>query len=330
MKCIVVKNAGESLENLVIEERPDPIPGRGEVSVAVSATALNRADLLQRRGLYPAPPGIPDGVRDIPGLEFVGRIENVGEGVSRWKGGERVFGILSAGGYASRVVTQEDLVAAVPDVLSDTDAAAAPEAFFTAFDALVLQCGMTKGDRVLIHAVASGVGTAAVQLAKAWGAEAIGTAGSDDKLRRVGALAPFFAINYRTADFKTAIVDKFGADAVDIVLDVIGASYWKSNLDVLRTGGRLILVGRLGGSDALTPLGVVMSKRLRITGTVMRSRSREEKAAVTRAFEEKVVPLFRRGEVRPVVDSVYPFARIREATAKMERNENVGKIVVVF
>jgi len=330
MKCIVVKNTGDALDNLVFEERPDTAPGPGEVAVAVSATALNRADLLQRRGRYPAPPGIPENVRDIPGLEFVGRVDEIGPGVTRWKSGERVFGILAAGGYASRVITQEDLVIGVPDNLSDTDAAAVPEAFFTAFDALVLQGGMTRGDRVLIHAVGSGVGTAAVQLAGAWGAEPIGTAGSDDKLQRVGAFARFVAINYRTTDFKTAIVERFGENAVDIVLDVVGASYWQSNLDLLAVGGRLVLVGRLGGSDAATPLGTVMSKRLRIIGTVMRSRTHSEKAAVTRAFDEIVVPLLRTGGVRPVVDSVFPFSQVREATARMERNENTGKIVLAL
>jgi tumor protein p53-inducible protein 3 len=330
VRCIVVKKAGEALENLVIEDRPDPVPGRGEIAVDVSATALNRADLLQRRGLYPAPAGIPEGVRDIPGLEFVGRVESVGEGVTRWKDGDRVFGIVPSGGYASRVVTGEDLATRVPANLSDTEAAAVPEVFFTAFDALVLQCGMKRGDRVLLHAIASGVGTAAVQLARAWGAEPAGTAGSDEKLRKVEAIAPFFPINYRTTDFKKAIVENFGENAIDIVLDVVGASYWKSNLELLGVGGRLILVGRLGGSEAQTPLGLVMSKRLRIMGTVMRSRTHAEKATVTRAFEQAVVPLFESGKLKPVVDSVYPFARIREATAKMERNENVGKIVIVL
>ncbi len=330
MQCVVITGFGEALENLAIVERTDPFPGAGEIRVAVRATALNRADLLQRRGMYPAPPGTPEFARDIPGLEFVGRVDALGEGVTRWRGGERVFGIVASGGYSTRVVTHQDLVVEVPQRLGDVEAAAVPEAFFTAFDALVLQCGMKTGERVLIHAVASGVGTAAAQIAHAWGAEAIGTAGSEEKLSRVAVIAPIFPINYRTRDFKDAIEEQYGKDAVDIVLDVVGASYWKSNLEVLRSGGRLVLVGRLGGSQAETPLGVVMTKRLRIIGTVMRSRPLEEKRSVTRAFEDHVVPLLRNGTLRPVVDSQYPLAEIRRATERMERNENTGKIVIVM
>ena len=330
MKCAVVAKHGDALDNLVIEERPDPSPGDNEIAVAVAATALNRADLLQRRGLYPAPPGLADGVRDIPGLEFAGTVDALGKNVTRWRRGERVLGILAAGGYASRLVTHEELVLRVPEGLSNTEAAAVPEAFVTAFDALVLQAGMTAGERVLIHAVASGVGTAAVQLVNAWGAEAIGTAGSEDKLKKVAALAPLFPVNYGTTDFKNAIEARYRDNAVDIVLDLIGASYWMANLSLLRTGGRLVLVGRLGGSDAQTPLGLLMTKRLRIMGTVMRSRTLAEKISVTRAFGEQVLPLFGKRVLKPVVDSVYPFAEIREATAKMERNENVGKIVLEF
>ena len=328
MRCVCIREYGESLDNLVVVDRPDPAPGAGQVAIAVAATALNRADLLQRRGRYPAPAGTPEWSRDVPGLEFTGRIDALGPGVTRWRGGERVFGILASGGYASRVITHQDLVVPVPEMLSDTEAAAVPEAFFSAFDALVLQGEMKPAERVLIHAVASGVGTAAVQLVKAWGASAVGTAGSVAKLNRVAALVPFYPIDRTSTDFAESIVREFGEDAVDVVLDVVGAPYWEANLSVLRTGGRLILLGRLGGSEAQTPLGLLMTKRLRIVGTVMRSRTLEEKAAVTRAFEEKIRPLLRTGELRPVVDSVYPLEEVREATARMERNENVGKIVL--
>lgn len=330
MKCVVIKNYGDSLDNLVVAERPDPEPAPGEVAVAVKATALNRADLLQRRGSYPAPPGLPPHLRDIPGLEFVGRVDATGPGVTRWRTGDRVFGIIPGGGYAERLVTHESLALPVPENLDDIAAAAVPEAFFTAFDALVLQCAMSASDRVLVHAVASGVGTAAVQLVRAWGASAIGTAGSVAKLNRVAALAPFYPIDYKTTDFAEAITGEFGENAVDIVLDVVGARYWEANLSVLKTGGRLVLVGRLGGSVAQTPLGLLLTKRLRIIGTVMRSRSLDEKAAVTRAFEDQVLPLLRSGKVKPVIDSVFPLTRVREATERMERNENVGKIVLAI
>jgi putative PIG3 family NAD(P)H quinone oxidoreductase len=330
MKCVVIRQYGDSLDSLVVTDRPDPEPGPGEVAASVAATALNRADLLQRRGRYPAPPALPANVHDIPGLEFAGRVDVTGPGVTRWRRGDRVFGILPAGGYASRIVTHESLLVPVPENLGDVEAAAVPEAFFTAFDALVLQCEMAAGDRVLIHAVASGVGTAAVQLVRAWGASAIGTAGSVAKLNRVAALAPFYPIDYRTTDFAEAIRREFGENAVDIVLDVVGADYWKANLSVLRTRGRVVLVGRLGGSDAQTPLGLLMTKRLRIIGTVMRSRGLEEKAAVTRAFEGQVLPLLRSGILKPVVDSVFPLAEVRRATERMEKNENVGKIVLTL
>jgi len=328
MRCAVITNYGPSLDNLEMVERPDPVPGAGEVLVAVAATALNRADLLQRRGSYPAPATMPPSTRDIPGLEFAGRVLEAGADVERWRPGDRVCGILSGGGYASRVVTRADQMVRVPQRLSDTEAAAVPEAFFTAFDALVLQGEMKAGERVLIHAVASGVGTAGVQLVRAWGASAAGTAGSIAKLNRVAEIAPFYPILYTAGDFAEVIAREFGENSVDLILDVIGAKYWEANLSVLRTRGRLILVGRMGGSEARTPLGMIMSKRLRIVGTVMRSRTLDEKAAVTRAFEDQVLPLFETGELKPVVDSVYPFERLKEATDRMENNLNVGKIVL--
>ena len=330
MRCVVIKEYGEAVENLVLEERPDIVATGEDVRVGVTATALNRADLLQRRGLYPAPANAPEYVRDIPGLEFTGHIDQMGERVTRWSGGERVFGIVPGGGCASQVVTSQDLVAEVPAGLGDEEAAAVPEAFMTAFDALVLQSDMQSGELVLIHAVASGVGTAAVQLVHAWGARAIGTTGSRHKLGKVSKLAPFFGINYRETDFKEAIEKEFGRDAVDVVLDVVGAPYWERNLALLAPRGRLILVGRLGGSDARTALAPLMSKRLRVMGTVMRPRSGLEKAAVLREFERQVLPLFAEGRLNSVIDSVYPIEDIRRATARMENNENVGKIVLTF
>ncbi len=330
MRCAFVHIFGENIDNIVIGERPDLGAEGEDVRVRVAATALNRADLLQRRGLYPPPPGVPEALKDIPGLEFVGRIDQVGDRVTRWSGGERVFGIVPGGGYSSQIVTHENLVIEVPESLSDEEAAAIPEAFITAYDALVLQADIQAGERVLIHAVASGVGTAAVQLANVWEAEPIGTAGSRHKLGRVSELASFFSINYRETDFKEAIEYEYGKNAVDVILDVVGADYWERNIAVLGIRGRLVLVGRLSGSEALTPLGAVMSKRLRIMGTVMRSRSLDERIAVTRAFEGDVIPLLIGSRVRPVIDSVFPFGDIHRATSRMENNENIGKIVLKF
>jgi putative PIG3 family NAD(P)H quinone oxidoreductase len=328
MKCVILRNTGPEIENLAVAEREDLTAGPGEVRVRVAATALNRADLLQRRGLYPPPPDAPAHIRDVPGLEFAGHIDQLGESVTRWRGGERVFGIVAGGGYASQVVTHADLLCEVPEDLSDVEAAAVPEAFITAFDALVLQAAMSAGERVLIHAAASGVGTAAVQLVHVWDAEAIGTAGSRAKLERVRQVAPLFGVNYRETDFKRAIEEKYGPVAVDVILDVVGAAYWERNIALLAPRGRLIVVGRMGGSDAVTPLGAVMSKRLRIVGTVMRSRSFAEKVAVTRAFEAQVLPLFRAGRLKAVVDATYALDDVHRATDRMENNENVGKIVL--
>jgi len=312
----------------MLKERADLEASNADVRVRVVATALNRADLLQRRGLYPAPAGVTDAIKDIPGLEFAGYIDQVGERVTRWSGGERVFGIVQGGSYASQVVTHEDLVAEVPERLSDVEAAAVPEAFMTAYDALVLQGGMKAGDLVLIHAVASGVGTAAVQIVNALGASAIGTTGSRHKLEVVAELARFFPINYRETDFQEAIQVEFGTNAIDVILDVVGADYWERNIALLASRGRLVLVGRMSGSEATTDLKALMSKRLRIRGTVMRSRSLEERIAVTKAFETSVVPLLDQGKLIPVVDSVYPFEDVHRATARMENNENIGKIVL--
>jgi putative PIG3 family NAD(P)H quinone oxidoreductase len=327
MKRVVIKSFGREITNLVIEERDDLV-ARGEyIRVKVSATAINRADLLQRRGLYPAPPGVP---QDIPGLEFVGHVDQVGEDVTEWQGGERVFGILPGAGYGDQVLTHQRLAVSVPDELSDVEAAAVPEVFMAAHDALVSQGRMGPGDLVLIHAVAGGVGSAAVQLARLWGAQAIGTAGSDAKLASVSEFAVFFPVNYNKDDFQKKIEMEYGSDAVDLILDTIGASNWQKNLALLKHKGRLILLGLLGGHTAETPLATVLTKRLRITGTVLRSRPLEERIIATQAFAREVVPHFRDGRLRPVLDSVYPIDQLHTATARMENKENTGKIVLTL
>ena len=325
MRCAVIKRFGKELSNLVIEERED-LAATGEyVRVRVAATALNRADLLQRRGLYPAPSDAP---QDVPGLEFVGYIDRVGEAVTEWRGGERVFGVVSGGSYAEQIITHQGLVVAVPERLSEHEAAAVPEAFMVAHDALVTQGEMQPGDLVLIHSVAGGVGSAAVQLVHVSGGRAVGTAGTPQKLAAVSRLAPVVAVNYREEDFHDKIVDLFGKNAVAVILDTVGAPYWKRNLDLLKVQGSLILLGMMGGAQAETPLATLLSKRLRIMGSTLRQRPLAEKIAVTRAFANGVLPLLEQGKVRPVVDSILSFANLHEATARMENNENIGKIVL--
>jgi putative PIG3 family NAD(P)H quinone oxidoreductase len=325
MNCAVIQDYGADVSNLAFQDREDPVATGENIRVRVSATALNRADLLQRRGLYPAPPGISP---DVPGLEFVGIVDQLGESVTEWKGGERVFGIVAGGAYAEKVVTHQRLAVAVPEEIPDVEAAAIPEAFIAAHDALVTQGRMQSGDIVLVHAVAGGVGTAALQLAELCGARAIGTAGSREKLEAVAMVAPFFPINYKEEDFQEAVEREFGRDAVDMVLDTVGASHWQRNIYLLRPQGRLILLGLLGGGIAETPLGVLLTKRIRIMGTVLRSRPLEERILATQAFAHQLLPHLGSRRLRAVVDSVFPFHQLHEATTRMEQNQNVGKIVL--
>jgi putative PIG3 family NAD(P)H quinone oxidoreductase len=325
MRCAVIKRFGKEIRNLVIEEREDLVATGEFVRVRVMATALNRADLLQRRGLYPAPPDAP---QDVPGLEFVGYIDRVGEAVTGWRGGERVFGVVSGGSYGDQLLTHQGLIVAVPERLSEHEAAAVPEAFMVAHDALMTQGEMQPGDLVLVHSVAGGLGSAAAQLVHAFGGRAVGTAGSGDKLAAVARLAPVLAVNYRTEDFHEKVVNRFGGNAVAVILDTVGAPYWKRNLDLLKVQGRLILLGMMGGAQAETPLATLLAKRLRLMGSTLRQRPLAEKIAVTRAFAKGVLPLLEQGIVKPVVDSVFPFAKLHEATARMENNENMGKIVL--
>jgi len=325
MKCAVIEHYGKDLSNLVIREREDLEASGEDVRVRVVATALNRADLLQRRGLYNPPPGV---VRDIPGLEFLGYIDQVGENVTEWRKGERVFGIVAGGSYAEQVVTNQWAIVAVPEEMSDTEGAAVPEAFITAHDALITQGGMKPGDLVLVHSAAGGVGSAAVQLVDLFDARAAGTAGSREKLERVRGVTPFFGINYREEDFQRSIEAKFGPSPVDLVLDTVGAPYLQRNIELLRERGTLVIVGLMGGADGTAPLAEILRKRLHVIGTVLRSRSLEERIEVTQAFAHQVVPHLGDGGLRPLIDSVFPFERLHEATERMENNENTGKIVL--
>lgn len=327
MLCAVIEKHGKEIENLVLQDREAPVARGENIRVRVTATALNRADLLQRRGLYPAPPGAP---QDIPGLEFAGYVDQIGEEVTEWKGAEPVFGIVAGGSYAEQIVIHQRLAVLVPEGMGDPEAAAVPEAFISAHDALVTQGGMKAGDLVLIHAVAGGVGSAALQLAHQWGAKAIGTAGSAEKLEKAAELAPLTAINYREEDFRERIEKKFGPNAVDLILDTVGADYWQRNLAALKTCGRLVLFGIMSGLSAETSLATVLTKRLHIIGTTLRSRPLEEKILATQAFARQVVPLIAQGRLKPVIDSVFPFEKLHEATERMERNENTGKIVLTF
>ena len=307
-------------------ERPRALGDR--VLVRVHASALNRADVLQRRGRYPAPAGVPV---DIPGLEFAGEVAEVGEDVSAWCVGERVFGIAGGGAQAEYVVVPETALAAIPDSLSYTEAAAVPEVFITAHDALFTQGELALGERVLIHAAGSGVGTAAIQLARAAGAGAVyGTARTADKLERARAfgLDAGVSVGDDPRVFVDAVRDWTAGAGVQIILDLVGASYLAANLDALAHKGRLLLVGTLGGASAPLDFGTAMSKRLRINGTVLRSRTVEEKASAVRLFAAHVCPLLARGTLSSVIDRLYPLDEIRAAHERLESNQSFGKIVI--
>jgi len=326
MKAIVIARPGGP-EVLVPEERPAPEPGPGEIRVRVHASALNRADLLQRRGSYPAPPGAP---ADVPGLEYAGEVDAVGEGAGLWAVGNRVMGIVGGGGHAEYVVVHEREAIRVPQGLALEEAAAVPEAFLTAYDALFRQLDLKMGERLLIHAVGSGVGTAAVQLARAAGAMTIGTSRTPDKLRRAEALGLEVGVDTGREDLAEAVNQATYGSGVHAVLDLVGGKLLEASLRVLALRGRLIVVGTTGGAKAEVDLGVLLRRRIQLIGTVLRTRPLEEKIALAREFSGSVLPLFSSGRIKPVVDSVFKFSDIRKAHERMEENASFGKIVLTW
>ncbi|MGV3619464.1 MAG: NAD(P)H-quinone oxidoreductase [Archangium sp.] len=320
MKAVVTDFEGP--EHVKIVERPAPTPGPDEIAVKVHASALNRADLLQTMGLYPAPAGVS---ADIPGLEYAGEVIAVGARVTRWKAGDRVMGLVAGGAWAETLVTHEREAMAIPPGVSFSDAAALPEAFATAFDALVLQAGMSQGSRVLIHAVASGVGTAALQLCKLYGATAIGTGRQQEKLDRAKQLGLEHAILVKDAKFAGDV--KPGAD---IALELVGGDYVPETIEALAPKGTLMLVGLVAGAAAEVPLRKILGKRLRVIGTTLRARALEEKIVVARAFEDKLVPHFASGTLKPIVDDVLPMKDIVPALKRLASNDSFGKLVLTW
>jgi len=327
MRAVTIVTHG-GVEGLEVHESPTPAqPTADRVRVRVRAAALNRADILQRLGRYPAPPGYP---ADIPGMEFVGEVDAVGSQVTQWKPGQRVFGIIGGGAQAEFVVIPENQLAEIPANLGWPEAAAVPEAFITAHDALFTQAKLQMGETVLVHAAGSGVGTAAVQLAHVAGARVFGTSRTADKLLRAAeyGLSASAAVGSDPATFVEPVREWTSGNGVDVVLDLVGAAYFDANLAVLASQGRLMLVGTTSGAQATLNIGLVMSKRLKLRGTVLRARSAEEKARATRLFAKHVVPLLAAGSVRPVVDRVYKLDQVREAHLRLESNESFGKVVL--
>ncbi len=321
MNAIAVYS-GEEMPVLRWEAAPDPVPEADEVLVQVMASAVNRADLSQARGHYPPPPG----ASEILGLEMAGRVGWVGPDVTGWAVGDRVCALLPGGGYAERVAVPADMLIRLPDHWSYEEGAAIPEVWLTAFVNLFREGGLRSGERVLIHAGASGVGTAAIQLAVAVGAAALATAGTYEKCARCLDLGAVLAVNYRTDDFQSAVEAQGGG--VDVILDPVGAAYLERNLRLLRPQGRLICIGLLSGSRTSVDLSHVLRKRLRIAGSTLRNRPRAEKAALTAAFWSEFGEGLARGDLRPVIDRAFPLVEAGEAHAYVAANRNVGKVIL--
>jgi len=325
MRAITYTATGDP-DVIQLREVPTPEPEPGQIRVRVHAAGLNRADMHQRRGRYPAPPGWP---ADIPGMEYAGEVEKLGIGVTRWRIGDRVMGLVGGGAHAEFVVVHQDETLSIPDGMSFTDAAAIPEAFLTAFDALVHRARLVRGERVLLHAAASGVGTAAVQLCRMLGVHAVGTSRSAAKLARLAVLGLEEAIDTSRGGFRAQL-----REPVHAVIDVLGGPALSDNLAVLRPRGRLVMLGFLLGSRTDADLSLVLRHRLELVGTVMRSRSLAERVPLVAEFVARVIPAFAPGAdgaapaLVPVVDQVLPMTEIQAAHRLMERNETFGKLVL--
>jgi putative PIG3 family NAD(P)H quinone oxidoreductase len=328
MKAVVFAGKGGP-EMARIQEIPQPIAERGEVLVRVRAAALNRADLLQRRGLYPPPPGYRD---DVPGLEFAGEVAEVGTGVSGWKVGDRVMAIAAGEAQAEYVLADPFMLMRIPDGMSFPLAAAVPEAGITAHDAMVTLGGMRSGWTVLLHAIGSGVATMGLQIAKAMGGTVLGTARTADKIEKAKGLGLDHGILLGKEDPKFADEVKriTGKRGVPVVVDFVGAPYMAENLASLAPRGCVVVVGTMGGPKASVDLGTLMRARGRIVGTVLRPRPLYEKIQATQAFARDVLPLIAAGRVKPVLDRAWPAEQVHEAHEQLEKNDSFGKVVLEF
>jgi len=324
MKAIVVDPPGRTADSLRLDEVPDPRPSDEEVLIRIHATALNRADIMQRIGNYPA----QHGASDILGLELAGEVIEAGSRVRGLSVGDRVYGLSGGGGYAELATLHESLAMPIPDQLTYHEAASIPEVFFTANTAVRTLGQTLPGERILIHAGGSGVGIAAIQIARLIGAEVWITAGSEEKCERARELGADVTINYREQDFADVISEQADGQGVDVILDVIGRDYWDTNLKSLATAGRLVLVGLMGGARTETNLGVVLQKRLQIFGTVMRSRPLIDRAGITRDYQLHLEPAIINGEMKPIIDSVFPLSKAAAAHQYMADNRNFGKILL--
>lgn len=327
MKAVFIDDPSTG-RGLSLAEVPDPAaPSGTAVLVRVRAAGLNRADLLQAKGLYPPPPGFSP---NIPGLEFAGEVAAVGSGVTGWRPGDRVFGITAGEAQAEYVSIDERHLAPIPDRLSFNEAAAVPEAFITAFDAVVTQAGLARGETLLIHAVGSGVGLAALQIGHVVGARVIGTSRTAAKLDACREFGLDAGLVTAEPVFADAVIEATGGRGADVILDLVGGAYFPENLRSLAPKGRVMLVGLTAGRKAEVDLGMILQKRATVRGTVLRGRSFDEKCEVTRRFRDDVVPLVADGTLRPVIDRVFAAADVLAAYDHLASNESFGKVVLEF
>ena len=325
MRAILIDNPGRS-SRLRIAQVPEPPCGPGDLRIRVAACGVNRGDLLQRRGVYPPPPG----ASEILGLECAGEVIEVGERASGWKPGERAMALLAGGGYAEEVVVDAGSALRVPARLSLVEAAAVPEVFLTVHLCVFQLAALPDGGALLVQGGGSGIGTAAIQMARATGGRVIATAGSDEKCARILELGTTVAVNYRTHSFAEAALAATGGEGVDVVLDHVGAPYLAEHLRALRAGGRLVLIGLMGGAQAEIDLAQVLRKRLTLIGSTLRARPLEEKAVLVADFEAHFGSALADGRLRPIVDRVLPLAEAEAAHAALEASEHFGKIVLAL
>jgi NADPH2:quinone reductase len=325
MTAIAIREAGAP-DVLIPEKRPAPQPGTGEILVKVAAAGVNRPDVMQRKGLYPPPPGAPD----IPGLEIAGTVVARGPGVSRWKDGDAVMALVAGGGYADYCIVHESNALPVPAGLSMIEAAAIPETFFTVWSNVFERGGLKSGETLLVHGGTSGIGTTAIQLAKAFGARVITTAGSDEKCEACRKLGADVAINYKTQDFVAETKQATGGKGANVILDMVGGDYIERNYEAAGVDGRIVQIAFQGKSKATVDFRRLMLKRLTHTGSTLRSRPVAEKAAIAQALEKNVWPHLAAGRVKPVVFKTFPLADAAAAHALMESSAHIGKIVLTI
>jgi NADPH2:quinone reductase len=323
MRAIEISEFGPP-DVLKLVERPDPVPAAGEVLIEVEAAGVNRPDTIQRYGKYPPPPG----ASDIPGLEVAGQISAIGEGVTGFAIGDRVCALLAGGGYAERAAAPQEQVLPIPKGLTAVQAAGIPETFFTVWTNVFQRGRLTRGESILVHGGTSGIGTTAIQLARAFGAEVLTTAGSDEKCEAAKKLGAAHAFNYRTADWAAEAKRATGGRGLDVILDIVGADYIPKNLDLLAVEGRLLQIAFLKTAKVELDFSIMMRKRAWITGSTLRPRTPAEKGVIARDLLEQVWPLLERGTVAPIVHHTFPLAQAADAHRLMESSTHIGKIIL--